>query len=129
VILAVWLRGTTPTCNLATTTPQLKVRLTNAGERSWLNAGGDYGHVTVRLLRPDDDPLPERPKGPWSGGYMLGAALHLLPALLPGSFIDLAPTWGAAPISSLPLGDYGVVAELNNLQLRSGPEPRQLRLR
>jgi hypothetical protein len=111
------------------TVPQLQVRLTNGGERSWLNDGGDYNHVTVRLLGSDGDALPERLKGPWRGGDMLGAALHLLPTLLPGSFVDLAPTWGAAPISSLPPGDYGVAAELNNLQLRSGPEPLRLRLR
>lgn len=111
------------------TVPQLRVRLTNAGERSWLNEGGDYDHVTVRLLGPDGDPLPERLKGPWRGGDMLGAALHLMPTLLPGSFVDLTPAWGAAPISSLPSGDYGVVAELNNLQLRSGPEVLQLILR
>lgn len=111
------------------TVPPLQVRLTNAGERSWLNDGDDYDHVTVRLLGPEGDPLPERLKGPWRGGDMLGAALHLLPTLRPGSFVDLAPTWGAAPISSLPPGDYGVVAELNNLQLLSGPDPLQLRLR
>jgi hypothetical protein len=111
------------------TVPPLQVRLSNAGERPWLNEGGDYDHVTVRLQGPDGDPLPERLTGPWRGGDTLGGALHLLPTLLPGSFVDLSPTWGAAPISSLPPGDYGVVAELNNLHLRSGPQPLQLRLR
>jgi hypothetical protein len=60
---------------------------------------------------------------------MVGAAIHLLPLLLPGSLVDLTPAPGAAHISTLPPGDYGVVAELNDLQLRSEPEALQLRLR
>jgi hypothetical protein len=111
------------------TVPQLRVRLSNAGDRPWHNDGADYDHVTVRLLEPGGEPLPETLRSPWRGGDMVGAVVHLLPLLLPRSSLDLTPAWGAAPISSLPPGDYGVVAELNDLQLRSGPEVLQLRLR
>lgn len=37
------------------TVPQLRVRLSNAGDGPWHNDGGDYDHVTLRLL------------GPWHG--------------------------------------------------------------
>jgi len=110
------------------TVPQLRVRLSNAGDRPWDNDGRDYDHVTVRLLGSSGEPLPDARTSPWKGGDMVGAAIHLLPPLLPGSFVDLTPARGAAHISTLPPGDYGVVAELNDLQLRSAPEALQVRL-
>ena len=111
------------------TIPQLRVRLSNAGDRPWDNDGRDYDHVTVRLLGPSGEPLPDAQTSPWKSGDMVGAEIHLLPPLLPGSFVDLTPARGAAHISTLPPGDYGVVAELNDLQLCSAPEALQLRLR
>jgi hypothetical protein len=110
------------------TVPELRVRLTNAGERAWRNDGADYGGVTLLLVGSDGEPLPEKRRGPWRDREMLGTIVHLLPPLLPGSSVDLAPAWEAARISSLPPGDYSVVAELDDLQLRSGPEALQLRL-
>lgn len=111
------------------TVPQLRVRLSNAGERAWRNDGADYGHVTVRLLGPGGERLPKTLSSPWRGGDMVGAAVHLLPTLPPGSPVDLTPAWDTSDIPSLPPGDYGVVAELNDLRLRCGPEALQLRLR
>jgi hypothetical protein len=111
------------------TVPQLRVRLSNAGDRPWDNDGGDYDHVTVRLLGPSGEPLPDPRTSLWKSGDMVGAEIHLLPPLLPGSFVDFTPARGAAHISTLPPGDYGVVAELNDLQLRSAPEALQLRSR
>jgi hypothetical protein len=111
------------------TVPQLRVRLSNAGDRPWGNDGADYDHVTVRLLGSSGEPLPYPRTSPWKGGDMVGAEIHRLPPLLPGSFVDLTPARGAAHISALPPGDYDVVAELNDLQLRSAPEALKLRLR
>jgi len=112
------------------TVPQLQVRLTNNSEHAWQNDGGDYDHVTVRLLGADGKPLPETLRAAWSGD-MIGTAarLHLLPTLLPGSSVDLTPAWEAASIPSLPPGDYGLVAELSDLQLHCEPGAAQLRLR
>lgn len=111
------------------TVPQLRVRLSNAGDRPWDNDSADYDHVTVRLLGSSGESLPDARRSPWQGGDMVAAEIHLLPPLLPGSFVDLTPARVAAHISTLPPGDYGVVAELDDLQLRSGPEALQLRLR
>ena len=111
------------------TVPQLRVRLSNASDRPWDNDGGDYDHMTVRLLGSSGEPLPDARTGPWEGGDMVGAEIHLLPPLLPGSFVDLTPARGTTHISTLPRGDYGVLAELTDLQLRSAPEALQLRLR
>jgi hypothetical protein len=111
------------------TVPQLRVRLSSAGDRPWHNDGADYDHVTVQLLRPEGTPLPDTLRGPWNSSDMVGTAVHLLPTLLPGSSVDLTPAWDTAEIPSLPPGDYGIVAELNDLQLRSGPEVLQLSLR
>ena len=110
------------------TVPELRVQLANVGEPEWRNDGADYDGVTLHLLGPDGEPLPETRTNPWRGGAMLGAVVHLLPPLLPGSSVDLMPAWEAALISRLPAGDYSVVAELSDLQLRPGSAPLQLRL-
>lgn len=110
------------------TVPQLQVRLTNNGAHAWQNDGGDYDGVTVRMLGADGKPLHDPRRGAWSG-HMIGTAVHLLPTLLPGSFVDLTPAWESARIPSLPPGDYGLVAELSDLQLHCEPRAAQLRLR
>jgi hypothetical protein len=110
------------------TVSELRVRLANAGELQWRNEGADHDGVTLHVLGPDGEPLPETCVNPWTGGAMLGTLVHLLPPLLPGSSVELMPAWEAALISRLPAGKYSVVAELSDLQLSPGSEPLQLRL-